>query len=196
MKQDLRELLISLKERDCELRQAILQGGTLYDGYDEEMETLHIKNAEILYRILTEHGWPGKTLVGKDGSDAAFMIAQHSISKPNLQRRFLEYIKGAVAEGEASPVQAACLEDRILFNEGKAQKYGMLFDWNEKGELYTNVDDMTMANERRLKLGLKSIEEAVKLHRKEIEEEKGGPPADFHEHKRKELAWAQRVGWR
>jgi len=196
MNQGLRELLVSFKESDCALRRAILQDGSLYDGYDAEMEALHIKNAEILYGILTEYGWPGKSLVGNDGSDAAFMIAQHSISKPNLQRGFLEYLKGAVAEGEASPVQAACLEDRILFNEGKAQKYGMMFDWNEQGELYTNVDDTTMANERRLKLGLKSIEEAVKLHRKEIEEEKGGPPVDFHEHKRKELAWAKRVGWR
>ena len=196
MKHDLRELLISLKEKDFELREAILKDGSLYDGYDEEMEALHIKNAEKLNEIVTEYGWPGKSLVGEDGSDAAVIIAQHSISKPTLQRKFLEYLKSSVVEGEALPAQEACLEDRILFNEGKPQKYGMLFDWNEKGELFTNVDDLVLANERRKKLGLKSIEEATKLHRKEIEEEGGGPPADFHEHKRKELAWAKRVGWR
>ena len=196
MNNELRELPISLEERDCALRQAILKAGSLYDGYDEEMEALHIQNAEILFEIVTEYGWPGKSMVGNDGSDAAFTIAQHSISKPDLQRRYLEYIKTAVAEGEASAVQEACLKDRILFNEGQPQKYGMLFDWNERGELYTNVDDISLANERRMTLGLKSIEVATKLHRKEIEEEAGGPPSDFHERKRKEIAWAKRVGWR
>jgi hypothetical protein len=196
MNNELRELLISLKESDHELREAILKDGSLYDGYDEEMEALHIRNAEQLEKIVAEYGWPGKSLVGKDGSDAAVIIAQHSISKPVLQRIFLEYLKSALVAGEALPVQEACLEDRILFNAGKPQKYGMLFDWNEKGELYTNVDNVTLANKRRKRLGLKSIEEATKLHSQEIEKEGGGPPSDFHEHKRKEAAWAKRVGWR
>lgn len=196
MNKELGRLLISLQQKDNELRQRFLKNGSLYEEYDEEMEVMHIKHAEILEEIVTEHGWPGISLVGKDGAAAAFTIAQHAISRPNLLKEFLEYLKVAVAECEASPVQEACLEDRILFNEGKPQKYGMLFDWNEKGELYTNVENLKLANERRLKLGLKSVEEATKLHRKEIEEEVGGPPADYHEHKRKESAWAKRVGWR
>jgi hypothetical protein len=60
----------------------------------------------------------------------------------------------------------------------------------------SNVDNTALANERRKKLGLKTIEEATQLHRKEIEKEGGGPPADYHDHKRKEVAWAKRTGWR
>ena len=111
MKHDLRELLISLKEKDFELREAILKDGSLYDGYDEEMEALHIKNAEKLNEIVTEYGWPGKSLVGEDGSDAAVIIAQHSISKPTLQRKFLEYLKSAVVEGR-SAAEAPAEPDR------------------------------------------------------------------------------------
>jgi hypothetical protein len=132
---ELRELLVSLKARDDELRKSILKNGSLYEGYDEDMESLHIENAEKLNAIVDECGWPGKSLAGKDGVDAAVIIAQHSISKPNLQKRFLEFLKTAVLKGEALPVHEACLEDRILFNEGKPQKYGMLFEWNEQGEL-------------------------------------------------------------
>jgi len=64
-------------------------------------------------------------------TSVAFTLAQHSTSKPNLQKRCIEYLKAAVAEGEASPVQEACLEDSILFNEAKSRKYGMLFGCNE-----------------------------------------------------------------
>jgi hypothetical protein len=92
-------------------------------------------------------------------------------------------------------IQVACLEDRIQFNEGKSQKYGMLLDWDESGELIVNVVGLELANELRKEMGLKTVEEVKDLHRKEIEKE-GGPPQDFHEHKRKELAWAKRVGWR
>ena len=192
----LRELLISLKDRDIELRQKILKKGSLYDGYDEELEALHVSNAEKLNDIIAKHGWPGKSLVGKDGADAAVIIAQYSISKPILQKKFLAYLKPAVKKGEALPIHEACLEDRILFNEGKPQKYGMLFDWTENGKLITNVDDITLANERRKKLGLRTVEEAAEIHRKEIEAEGGGPPPDYFEHKRKETEWAKRVGWR
>ncbi len=135
-------------------------------------------------------------MANEDGADAAAILAQHSIGKPDLQKKFLVHLKSAVVDGEALPVHAACLEDRILSNQGQPQKYGMLFGWNEKGELVTNVDDFRLANERRQKLGLPSIEEAKDLHRKEIEGMGGGPPSDYHEHKRKELAWAKRVGWR
>ena len=83
---------------------------------------------------------------------------------------------------EATEIQQACLQDRILFNQGKPQKFGMLFDWNENGQLYTEVDDIEQANERRKKLGLKTVQEATDAHRKEIEAEGGGPPNDINRH--------------
>jgi hypothetical protein len=193
---NLREVLVALKEKDDELRGALLSKGTLFDGYDKEMESLHIENAEKLSDIVDEYGWPGRSLAGKDGADAAFMLAQHSISKPALQRKFLEYLRVAAEQGEATYIQVACLEDRILFNEGNSQKYGMIFDWDESGNLFANVDDIGLANERRSKLGLKTIEEATRLHAMEIKLEGGGPPSGFHHRKRLEEEWAKRVGWR
>ncbi len=193
---ELKDLLISLKDNDIELRQKILRNGSLYDGYDKELEALHLNNAEKLFEIVSEYGWPGKSLVGKEGLYAACLLAQHSISNPKLQKVLVNYLRTAVEKEEATPLQLACLEDRILFNEGRPQKYGLLFDWTEKGELFTNVDDENLVNERRKKLGLKTITEATELHRREIVKEGGGPPSDYHEHKRQEIAWAERVGWR
>ena len=124
------------------------------------------------------------------------MIAQHSISKPSLQRKFLVELKKAVIEGEASPKQEACLEDRILFNEGKPCKYGMLFDWDDGGNLIANVDDENLVNIRREKLGLSNLSEALRMHREEIENEGGGPPKDIKKHREMGDEWAKRVGWR
>lgn len=178
------------------MRDSILKRGGLYDGYDEGMEAQHINNAEELKKIIDENGWPGKSLVGIEGANAAFVIAQHSISKPELQKLFLVELKKAVAKGEATSIQRACLEDRILFNQGKPCIYGMLFDWDDDGNLIANVDDEALVNERRAKLGLSTLSEALNKHREEIEKEGGGPPSDIKKHKKMGQEWARRVGWR
>ena len=196
MHEKLKSRLIAMQEKDLKKRETFLKQGSLYDGYAEEMEALHIEHAEELKKIIDEHGWPGKSLVGLEGLRAAAMIAQHSISKPELQRFFLTKIKQAVQDGEAGPVLAAGLEDRILFNEGKPCLYGMLFDWDDFGNLVANVDDEAAVDERRKNLGLSSLSEALQKHRQEIEEELGGPPKDIAEHKRLGQEWARRVGWR
>jgi len=196
MNEELKLKLISMKDKDLEMKNSILKQGSLYDGYAEEMEVLHIQNAKELKKIINENGWPGKSLVGKEAADAAFTIAQHAISSPDLQRHFLVELKKAVSKGEATQIQEACLEDRILFNQGKPCLYGMLFDWDEPGNLVANVDDETLVNKRRKKLGLQPLSEAVERHRQEIENEAGGPPSNIAEHKRMGQEWAKRVGWR
>lgn len=195
MNEKLKIRLVSMKDTDLEVRNRILKEGGLYEGYAEKMESLHIKNAEELKKIIDEYGWPGKSLVGKEGANAAFTIAQHSISKPDLQKQFLVELKKAVSNRDATPIQEACLEDRILFNQGKPCLYGMVFDWDDDGNLFANVDDNEMVDERRKRLGLSPLSEALEKHRKEIEEEGGGPPSDIQDHKIKGQEWAKRVGW-
>ena len=191
----LRDQLIHMRNCDDEMRDAILRRGSLYDGYDEDMEALHIENAQSLKLIIDQHGWPGRTLVGEDGATAAFVIAQNAISLPGTQLFFLERLKVGVAENEANPIHLACLQDRVLFNQGKPCLYGMLFDWDESGELIANVDDVEKVNQRRQELGIRPLAEALDRHKKEIINEGGGPPKNIPEHKRKAAAWAKRVGW-
>lgn len=196
MNKTLHEEIIKMKEVDLSFRDSLLKRGSLYEGYDEEMETIHLQNAKRLDEIIQSYGWPGKSLVGKDGADAAFLIAQHAISSPQLQRSFLKSLSEAVNKGEATKLQEACLQDRILYNEGKPQRFGMLFDWNENGQLSTELDSIELANERRKKLGLKTVQEATEIHRKEVVDEGGGPPKDIKKHSQLASEWAIIVGWR
>ena len=55
------------------------------DRTAKELETLRrkqeqsdIKNLKRLEEIISQHGWPGQSLVGSDGSLAAFVILQHA----------------------------------------------------------------------------------------------------------------------
>ena len=196
MNQELQILIIAMKDEDFEMRKSIIESGGLYDGYSKEMEALHIRNAEELKKIVDKNGWPGRSLIGEEGADAAIVIAQNSISKPDIQKQFLVELKKAVTKGEATPIQEACLEDRILFNQGKPCLYGMLFDWDSTGNLVANIDDEKLVNDRRSKLGLRPLSEALEKHREEIESEGGGPPLNIEKHKKMEQEWAKRVGWR
>ena len=90
----------------------------------------------------------------------------------------------------------AGLEDRVLFNQGKPCKYGMVFDWDDDGNLFARVDDEALVNERRARMGLSTLAEALLQHREEIEKEGGGPPKDIRKHREMGQAWARRVGWR
>ena len=82
------------------------------------------ENLPWLRQVITDVGWPGKSLVGEDGAQAAWLLAQHAGRDPALQRRCLDLLTAAVQRGEATLVQQAYLTDRVLRHEGKPQEYG------------------------------------------------------------------------
>ena len=49
-----------------------------------------IERTERLEEIIAEHGWPTYDLVGEDGEEAAWVIAQHSDLDPEFQAEALE----------------------------------------------------------------------------------------------------------
>ena len=71
------------------------------------------ENLPWLRQVITDVGWPGKSLVGEDGAHAAWLLAQHADSDPAFQRRCLDLLTGAVERGEATIVQQAYLTDRV-----------------------------------------------------------------------------------
>ena len=110
--------------------------GTAVRGYDPRMEAVHRHLALRLARIVDQHGsWPGQSAAGADGAAAAWRVAHHAIATPALQRRFLSLVREAAARGEATPLQAAMLEDRVRHLEGRPSLYGTLLDWDEQGRL-------------------------------------------------------------
>lgn len=195
MNRQLLNALLTLKERDTNTRSRLIKEGKLYGDYAPEMQQVHQENAVELDRLISEYGWPRISLVGLEGCRAAWLIAQHSICTPELQRKFLTILAKASESGDAPKPQVAYLTDRIRFNENKPQVYGTVLDWNEKGELSCEVEDPDNLDARRKEMGLPPYQEELEKHKLEVESEGGHPPTDFMEYKLKAREWAKSVGW-
>jgi len=183
-------------EDEC-MREELASEGSLYEGYHPRMANVHRRNGARLLAIIHEHGWTGKSLVGEDGAEAAWIIAQHAISDPALQRRCLTLIEEAERKGEIPAWQMAYLTDRIRVFEGRGQVYGLQFDWGEAGEMSPcEIEDIENVDERRRSVGLPPLAESVRRHREGVAQSNERPPADWQTRQKEMEAWARSVGWR
>lgn len=190
------EKIIELKNADLELRDKLVQSGQLGNGYNEEMADLHRRNAQLLDEIIDIIGYPTIDKIGKEASEAAWLIIQHSIGEPDFMKKSAELLKEAVSENRADPKGLAYLTDRIAVFEGKPQLYGTQFDWDENGEMNPiQYDDITKVNQRRKVLGLNSLEEQTEIMTERAKNENHRPPKDFEARKREYSEWRKSVGW-
>lgn len=190
------EKIIDLRNADLALRDKLVQSRQLSEGYNEEMKELHNRNAKTLNDIIDTIGYPTTDKVGKEASEAAWMVIQHSIGQPEFMKKCAELLKKAVSESRADLKSLAYLTDRIAVFEGKPQLYGTQFDWDENGNLSPNLfDDLTKVNERRKSIGLNTLEERTEIIRKQAKNENESPPTDFKERKQVIEEWKRNVGW-
>lgn len=185
-----------MKNADLSFRNKLIEESRLSDGYNEEMEELHIQNATKLEMILNEIGYPTIDKVGTKASESAWIIIQHSISRPHFMKKCLILLEKAVSKNKASKKNLAYLSDRIATFEGKPQLYGTQFDWDEDGKLSPNkFDNLTKVNERRKSIGLNTLEEQIVIIRKQTEKENQTPPKNQSERKKELDLWRKKVGW-
>lgn len=190
-------MLIDAATRDMQTRARLAASGELFNGYHPEMEAVHDGNAALLKRVFDDIGWPGRREFGDDGAGAAFLILQHAIGHPELQRRGLALILEAIPEGQANPLDAAYLADRIAIFEGREQTFGTQFDWDANGQLSpAPVREPEALDERRASVGLPPIAETVAHMRANAAAEGETAPPDLAERRVAHEAWARKAGWR
>lgn len=189
--------LIAAARNDEATRARLARTGALFDGYHPEMEAVHLENAALLERAIEAIGWPGRAKVGDEAAGAAFMILQHAISRPDLQRRGLALILEAIPEGQANALDAAYLSDRIAVFEGREQTFGTQFDWDANGLLSPSpIRDPAGVDERRASVGLPPMAETIAHMRASAAAERETAPTDLQQRRADFEAWARRVGWR
>ncbi|MEU5425905.1 DUF6624 domain-containing protein [Streptomyces olivoreticuli] len=117
----------------------------------------HVDQANTAYvrRVVDEHGWPGKGLVGEDGAQAAARLALR-VTDHELQGQLLSLLGQAVRLGEASLGQWAHLYDRCCVRDGKhPQQYGTQYRVGPGGDIEAyRVQDPPTLDERRAEVGL------------------------------------------
>ena len=172
---ELRLELLELRERDQEARAALMAGMREVTAKADEQGRIRIPDEQMpmlravsdidaestafLRQMIIEHGWPTYDMVGKDGADAAWILAQHADADPALQTIILELMEPLVEEGQATPHLFAMLTDRVLTGKGEPQLYGTQFSEDENGvNRPLPVADVDGLNERRASVGLGTIE--------------------------------------
>lgn len=191
----LRDELLAMAAEDHAVRTALAADGSLFRGYHPTMADVHRRNAARLETIIAQHGWPGRSLVGDAGAAAAWLVLQHAIGNPPLQRRGLELLKSA-PPGEVSPAQVAMLDDRIRAFEGRPQLYGSQYDWDANGVLNPlPIEDPEGVDERRLAVGLAPLAENTTRIRETTAAGGQGPPPDWKARQQAKAEWERSVGW-
>ena len=130
-------------------------------------------HAARLWEILDDYEcWPGRRLVGDDGSDAAWRIAQHALFDPGLQRRCLEMLELAVDAGDAPATQYAFLLDRVCMAEGRNQVYGSQFVSSDDGATVVPfaIENPAGVDERRRRVGLPPLADQTRAMQERFEQ--------------------------
>ena len=122
---------------------------------------MYLINARIK-EIIAEHGWPSISIVGREGSEAAWLIIQHAVLDTGFMGGYLSLLKEAVIKGEAEGWCLAYLKDRVLTMSGKHQIYGTQHDIDENGIAYPlPIENPETVDLLRKEIGLEALSEAT-----------------------------------
>lgn len=194
--QSVRTELLAMAAEDLRVREELARSGALFEGYHPRMRELHERNAARLAAIMEEHGWPGSSLVGEDAAESAWLILQHAIGDPSLQRSGLSLLREAAVVGEVSLIHVAMLEDRIRSNEGRGQRYGTQFDWDEHGLISPlPIEDEPNVDQRRAEIGLAPLAQDTARKRQLAAENGEKPPQNWNARQREKQEWLRSTGW-
>lgn len=156
---ELRQELLAMREADQSLRAEFLADPDTYGPELAALDTRHSKRAK---EILEKHGWPTSDEVGSEGSEALWLIVQHSPDE-ELQRRALPLMEEAARRGDLDPASVALTVDRIRMNAGEPQLYGSQFHQVDGEWVVWPIEDEEHLDERREKMGLGPFEEYRRL---------------------------------
>lgn len=118
-------------------------------------------NTHWLKNVVKRYGWPTTSLVGKEGSEEAWLLVQHADLDPAFQRLCLD-LMAKLPEGEISKTDFAYLTDRVLLAEGKKQLYGTQFIWVNGKYTPNPIEDEANVDKMRMAVGLKPLADRAK----------------------------------
>jgi hypothetical protein len=133
-------------------------------------------NTERMKKILDRHGWPGRSLVGADGAQAAWLLAQHADHDRPFQRRCLALLREAVKKGEATGAQLAYLTDRLRVADKRRQVYGTQLVVVGGKPQPAPIEDEANVDRRRKEVGLPPLAGYLRGFEQALKERPKGRP--------------------
>jgi hypothetical protein len=108
--------------------QALMDAVELLDRQD-------VRFAAIVEKV----GWPGRSLVGEDGADAAWLVAQHADRHQSIRVSWLPLLEEAVRTGEADPRHLSRLTDRVAMIDERPQRFGTYARLRPDGDIEWDI---------------------------------------------------------
>ena len=157
----LRKELLAMVQPDQDIRNELIESGVDHPKKEisARMGAIDSRNTAKMKRIVKRHNWPRAELVGWDGTEAAFIVVQHS--PHSFQKALLPLMQKEFGTGHLSGPNYALFLDRVLAEDGRPQVYGSKAKgFNKDGEpiLYP-IEDEANVDKRRAEVGLSSLAE-------------------------------------
>lgn len=125
-----------------------------------DLTRVGVAHTDRLRDVVADVGWPGRALVGDEGAEHAWLLAQHADRQLDSQRLFLAALRRAVEAGDAPAWHLAYLTDRVAMNEGRPQCYGTQVAEMARGEAVSwPIENPGGVDERRATMGLSPLSE-------------------------------------
>jgi hypothetical protein len=129
--------------------------------YEAKIAEVDKRNEKRMREIISQFGWPGRSLVLEDGAGAVSTLMQH-MSHP-FQKECLPLLEASVKNGEANAQAFAYLTDKVLVGDGKKQLYGMVGRYSEDGGIVPlPIEDAANVDKRRKAIGIEPLAEYYK----------------------------------
>ncbi len=116
-------------------------------------------NLVSVTQIITQHGWPGKDMVGAPGNGTVWLVIQHADIA--VQEKYIPLLKQSVLAGQSAGKHLALLQDRILVRKGEKQIYGSQIYRDKETKLYAihPIEEVETVDQRRAAIGLPPMDE-------------------------------------
>ena len=159
----LRLTILEMAKLDQAARKGSMSNGGPGVGAVRNLGSIDAINTAELKRIVEQHGWPTRSMVGNDGAEAAWLLVQHADRDVAFQRKCLTLMNAELDRKEVFPPNVAYLTDRVLVNDGRPQLYGTQFQSIGGGIRLRPVLEPEHLEERRAKMGLSSMKKYREL---------------------------------
>ncbi len=192
MDESLEKALLDMEARDQALRAELTVSGELDEKYHPRLEELHRAHASRLRQMIAVFGWPGVSLVGDKGAQAAWRIALHSIAEPGFMRQCRDLLDAASQNGDVPRWQFAIIDDRIRVYEGRPQRYGTQLRNGPNGLEPHPLEDGSRVNSMRMQAGLPPLAQTLAKARAAQPQL---PPEEQERCDSAELQFRRSAGW-
>lgn len=167
---ELRAELLSMMDTDQKAWRATRRGDgrpmPLYHSSHTAQNEVRYRHTQRLRQIIADHGWPLISMVGRDGAQAAWLIAQHADHDVDFRRVVLGLMTAAAKQGQVSLADRAYLLDRVAVASGEPQLFGtQLIDGPNGQSVFHPIQRPEQVDSRRRAVGLMPLADYLKATR-------------------------------